>query len=184
MNNIFCTVFLFALISVNFLPQSTKNDSEDLVYCPLQKTWVKRDLPVEPIKVEFPLGEICSSQNKKESFLFDLGKSTVSRQIIFNRRDEVNLFFNYLGKGKTAFAYFESEQNLPEHKLVRAALQEKGANTNFRIDFSIIRKTEFVLEQFSRPPTVQKTSKFDFKIISALEEISHNINPRSPPFSI
>lgn len=183
-NNIFCSLFLFALISVNFLPQSTQNDSEDLVYCPLQKTWVKRDLPGEPVKVEFPLGEICSSQKNKESFLSDLGKIASSNQIIFDKQDEANLFFNYLEKGKKAFAYFESTQNHPKHQLVRNALNEKGANTNYKIEFEPNRSEEFVLSQLSRPPTVRKTSKFDFQIVYSLEKISHNINPRSPPFSI
>lgn len=157
----------------------------DEVYCPLQKKWVKQNpvtLP-EPIDTEKPLANICTSNNLKENFLADLLKSFHFRRISADQKEE-EVFFNYLDKGKQAFAEIALPFNSPEHQLAKSSRTEKSSSGNYQKDFGKISVETFLTKQHPRPPTTQKNTVFNYQIARKLKNLSRNINPRSPPFSI
>lgn len=179
-------LLLFCLFFGSF-PISAKqnNPSNDLVYCPLQKKWVKKNQNLsEPKKVEKPLDEICSSSKNKESFIFGLFSVISTKQFSSTKENEESLFFKFLKKGERAFSESPDPNNLPKNQIASAVTKVKGGNVYFNFDFAQELTETFKLNQFARPPNTFQATKFGFHLIRELKNISRNINPRSPPFSI
>ncbi len=92
----FAFLTLFCVLFSSFLPAlAQKNvESSDLVFCPLQKTWVKRNSEQKTSpKIEEPLGEICSSEKQKRIFFLELSKTFNFRQIISAQNGGEKIFF-------------------------------------------------------------------------------------------
>lgn len=180
---LFAWLILFCISLCSLSAFGQKNiESSDLVFCPLQKTWVKRNpAPMPPIKVGKPLGEICSSDRQKEIFFFELSKNLNFRQTISNRKNEEKLFFNYLEKGKQAFAEIAPSQNFPDRQFAKLASTEKSISSNYKNDFCRTSTEVFALYQFPRPPTVQNSAFFKRTDFHKLGSIWRKIQPRAPP---
>lgn len=147
--------------------------STGLVYCPLQKTWVRGAQPKALIKYR-PFDDICAADTRKNSLQIELSLKTfhpITQKIVFD----------YLEKGDTVFAGLNQLSNLPQHRWLAQTSAETAAN-NSSPEISKYAFANFVLPQAARPPTFTKVStRFAFQFVSALEKISRNIKPRSPP---
>ncbi len=170
-------LLLFSLcFSCFILPLNNQFPDENLVYCPLQKTWVQQNVP-QP-KIEDSLENICASDKLKSQFSLQVSQKTLG----FQPKTE-KLFFNYLQKGDLAFVEINQHPNLPDSNLAQNHKLETATN-NFRQEIGQQDLAEFTLQQIARPPTFVNSTKFDFQFVQTLDQISRNINPRSPPFSI
>lgn len=174
-----CLILL--CISFSSLPafahQSSK--SSDLVFCPLQKTWVQKYIP--PVKVKEPLGEICASDRQKDSFFFEMSERLPLLRFIQDSEQTEKLFFNYTEKGKRAFAGILPPENLPESQLAKLASTGKIAGNNYKTNFDRDKSEAFVLAQRPRPPTIQNVASFETTTFRELKTISRRIQPRAPP---
>lgn len=178
-------VFFSLLICSIPISARQKHSSADLVYCPLQKTWVKGGQPeTYSPPVDHSLDEICATTEHKQHFVIDLAKSLFSKRIESSRISRANLFFQYLEKRKQAFAEVVPFKNAPDYQFVRAATKEKSGAANYRVSFKRALPSAFGLEALARPPTSNDSVKFNFQFASELKKISRNINPRSPPVHI
>lgn len=169
------------------IPVSARQISEpsDSVYCPLQKTWVKKNNSAsEALRLTKTLDYICSSSGHKESFIYELSTGIFDRQISLTGEKLEKLFFKYIEQGKQAFVEIAPSGNLPGPQMAKNSAKEKSGSTNFKVDFARYSRETFGFEQLARPPTAPRTVKFDFQFLSELDKISRSINPRSPPFSI
>lgn len=176
LSNIFCVVFLFALITANFFFSFNLHTYSDLVYCPLQKTWVKQHIERPKFK-QNPLEQICMNEAEKLE---------LSKQILLKNAfavDEKGVFETLRNGEKVLDNYRDFPQMPPQNLFTNKQSFSLLNNKNdFRTEVANI--TEVVsFQQFSRPPTIQHSAKFDFQISRTLSKTSRNINPRSPPFS-
>lgn len=174
--------FLSLLICSAPISARQKSSSTDLVYCPLQKTWVKNGRLETPSQtVDSSLDEICATSEHKQHFVLDLAKSLFSKRIESSRVTQANLFFQYLEKGRQAFAEVAPFRNAPDNQFVRAAAKEKSGAANYRVSFEPRLPESFGLEVLARPPTTDDAAKFNFQFAFELKKISRRINPRAPP---
>lgn len=166
--------FCFGFLFLNF---SQQIDNQDLVYCPLQKTWVKRNEEPESIR-QNPLDQICMSDAKKQTLAIQI---SLKKSFAINEKG----IFETLQKGLKVLDSYRETQNLPENNLAQTRHSFSVLNTknDLKLNFPT-KKDAFSFALNSRPPTVQNSTKFDFQFARKLEKISCNINPRSPPFSI
>ena len=175
---IFCAIFFNSFPAFG----EKKSDSADLVFCPLQKIWVKKNSSVS--RSEKPrnlLDGICSSEKEKQSFIFELTQNINFRQLTFAGKNGENLYFDFLQKGKKAFAEAAAPQNIPNREIANTGSIEKGTNSNFKKDFSRVKSGIFSLEQFARPPTFTENFSYSFIIFREMKTISRRIAPRAPP---
>lgn len=162
-----------------------KSLSTELVFCPLQKVWVKGNQSGSELRsIDDSLDEICAPSESKQHFVFELAKSLFSKRIEAAQITREQLFFRYLEKGRQAFAEINPSGNLPDRQLTKAAAKETISTTNYQVDFNQKSAAVFALETLARPPTFHHDTNFDFQFAHELKKISRNINPRSPPFSI
>lgn len=167
---IFCIALSFFQI---FFPPTSEIST--LVYCPLQKTWVKSAEHIKP-KIEKTLDNICTSETLKNLANFKISLKTLQPA------DE-KTFFDYLEKGDRAFSELNRFPDLPSRKSFTKSKSEIAINNfNQKIEKSTLHHFSFA--QFQRPPNVSVAINFDFQITRDLEKISRSINPRSPPFFI
>jgi len=168
---------LFLCLLLNFIQISFPINLQDssLVYCPLQKIWVKGN-ESNNFTAENSLDYICASEKKKNFLSFEISLKT------FQPVNE-KTFFEYLAKGKQAFTKFGEFPRLPKHEFFNASKSEAVTN-NFKqkIEKNILSRFSFA--QHQRPPNISVSTDFDFQFSRELEKISRNINPRSPPFFI
>lgn len=170
-------LLLSVCLSFFILPLNNQFPDENLVYCPLQKTWVQQNVP-QP-KIEDSLENICASDKLKSQFSLQLSQKTLG----FQPKTE-KLFFNYLQKGDLAFAEINHHPNLPDSNLAQNHKTETVAN-NLRQRIERSELIKFILQAAPRPPTFsKKNNEFESHPVQILEKISRNINPRSPPFFI
>lgn len=93
--------------------------------------------------------------------------------------------FETLQKGVKVLDSYRETQNLPNQTLAQLRHSFSVLNSANDLRQTFVTKSEaFSFALNSRPPTSIKTTKFDFQITQSLSQISRNINPRSPPFSI
>lgn len=169
---------VFSSLSVSARAEAKSND---LVFCPLQKTWVQRY--VAPVKYKEPLDEICASPRQKSSFFAIVSKKVPLLRFVPNSREAEKLFFQYLEKGKQAFSKLAPAPNLPESQLGKLADTEKSGS-NYQTDFSKDKAESFIFARHSRPPPVREVSFLAHQIFYKLETISRRIQPRAPPVSL
>ena len=178
-------VLLFGLISVFLCSISLaglgSDRSSDLVFCPLQKQWVKRLEPERIVRRE-PLTDICAPKKDKTVFLEKLLGSFRSKIGIYKAANIGELFLNYKAKGNGAFSELPSSP--PERKtplfVVDKVLSGSVAN-RFGNIATIVQI--FSLEHLSRPPTQTAKSHFSPALFSDLESVSTSTSPRGPPMA-
>lgn len=174
------------LLSVSFasLPTFAQKSakSSDLVFCPIQKLWVQKY--VAPAEVKQPLDEICASDSQKGQFFFEMSKKMPLLRFVHDSDRTEKLFFNYLEKGKRAFAEFAPTQNFPEQQLAKLSAAQKSTGGSYKTNLDKIQTEVFVLAQRPRPPTVQNIASFKTTAFRSLETISRRIQPRAPPVSL
>ncbi len=161
----------FALIYLHiFLPKSFELPT--LVYCPLQKTWVKENTPNTPKEFQ-SLDKICAGEKRKNTVSFAFSLNT------FQPLDEKS-FFDYLEKGNRLFTEQNRLPDLPNRKLANH-LNTQSAVNNFNQNLENTSPAHFSFAQRQRPPSNSISVNFESQIVRTLEKISRNINPRSPP---
>ncbi|HRH46962.1 MAG TPA: hypothetical protein PKY82_35270, partial [Pyrinomonadaceae bacterium] len=107
----------------------------------------------------------------------------IQKTIGFQPKTET-LFFNYLQKGDLVFVEINHHSNLPDSNLAQNHRIETIVN-NFRQEVGRQELIKFTLQEAPRPPTLtEKKCEFESQSVQTLEQISRNINPRSPPFFI
>jgi hypothetical protein len=171
--SIFIGLILQIVFAIN-IPFLSKTSLNNLVYCPLQKTWVKLNSDISVTQTT-PLNQICMSNAEKQ---------ILSAQILFKKAfviDEKGVF-ETLKFGVKFLDNYKHFPNLPDKTFAefRGLFNLINSKNDLQIEF-VINSQSFYFEQFSRPPTLTKTTKFDSQIAQTLEKISRNINPRSPP---
>ena len=140
------------------------------------KTWVKKDPPVIKVNVKKPLNEFCATDEKKNEFLTELLSNLNSLQFSTNTNSET-LFFNYIKDGKDAFRINFDSQRLPNRQTFSANNLE-SSTTNSQTVF-VLKTNEAIVSLQPRPPT-----SFKSNVARKLKNISRQICPRPPPFSI
>jgi len=172
---------IFSCLLICSVPLSAQRKfaPADSVFCPLQKTWVKRNQPTQSI--DNSLNEICAPNEHKQHFVYDLAKSLFSKRVESTQITQEQLFFQYLEKGRQVFAEIAPFRNSPDRRLVNAAAKEKSGTVNYNVDFHRKTAESFNLKVLARPPTFNHDTNFDFQFAQELKKISRHINPRSPP---
>lgn len=167
-------ILCFALVFLHIcLPQTF--ETANLVYCPLQKTWVLPNLP-KPLAEIQSLHNLCASEKLKNLANFRFSLKT------FQPLDE-NLFFDYLKKGESFFTAQKGLPDLPKRNSIRHLKSEFAVN-NFTKNLKKSTHAYFSFEQHQRPPNNSVSVDFAPRILRNLEKISRNINPRSPPIFV
>lgn len=173
-SNLFCLSIFFVLLSANFVIPYNSNELSNLVYCPLQKTWIKKTTETLLISSN-PLEQICMSDSEKQHLAFKIVQKNAFAI------DEKGVF-DTLEKGDKVLNDYQDFPNLPNQNLAKLRHSFFVLNTKngFKTDSQINSQT-VSFEQLSRPPTIQNATKFYFQLVHPLTKISRNINPRSPP---
>jgi hypothetical protein len=175
--NFLCVLILLSLFASAFIFSKKDSSNENLVFCPLQKTWVKKDTEDSTIRKNL-LDSICLTKAKKQ---------TLTLEILIKKAFAIdeNGVFETLQKGFQVLDDYRNFPNLPQQTLVKLtnsfSLLAPKDDTNIAF---FIKKEAFSFALNSRPPTSSNSTKFDFQIAQTLDQISRNINPRSPPFLI
>ena len=174
---------MFVCLSASYIPVfgQQNHGGGEVVFCPLQKIWVKKNFAALPKTVK-PLDEVCAANDLKESFLFESSKSLFSLEVLSSPDSAEKLFFDYAAKGKQAFAEIAAPPNgSPERQFAKLIAHEKSAGNNFKNEFQLATIAAISLESFPRPPTFCCPIQTDFQFVHELKKISRSINPRSPP---
>ncbi|MBK7392285.1 MAG: hypothetical protein IPI64_03160 [Chloracidobacterium sp.] len=150
-----------------------------LVFCPLQKQWVKKS---EPKKAEStpPLPDICAAVKGKTAFVEKLVAGVGSRIATAGKVDVSELFFSFVAKGDKAFSEIPSSPDLPKMPLTVVEKAQGGTNV-VRSGFLAVNTRTFSFEQVSRPPTPKSVSDFNSPQITGLQSVAYAINTRGPP---
>lgn len=177
---------IFSCLVISSIPVSAQQKSAaNLVYCPLQKAWVKGTrFNAELRLADNSLDAVCSANEHKQQFVYDLARNSFFKQIASISHTQEQLFFHYLEKGKQVFAEIASSGSAPNLRIIKAATKEKSGTANFNVDFHQHQPESFGLQTLARPPTFRQSVEFDSRFIPELKRISRNINPRSPPVFI
>lgn len=178
-------VLLLGLISVFFCSISLagleSDRSSDLVFCPLQKQWVKR---LEPGKIVLPapLTDICAPKKDKTVFLEKLLGSFRSKFGNYQTTNIGGLFLSYKVKGDRAFS--EMPSSPPEPKAPFSFVEKVLSGTVANRFGHIATIVQIVsLEQLSRPPTQTSEALFSPVFLRDLETFSTSTSPRGPPIA-
>jgi hypothetical protein len=169
-SKILCGFFVFSIICLNLGFTTTRLSQGNQVYCPLQKTWVEPNTPVE--KSNF-FDNICASDRTKYEIALEISMKSVSVGEITE-----NLVFDYLAHGSIAL------QNLPQESPSENIIKRTkfpSSTSNYSNEFILKLTIALTSEQFARPPSFTRKSYFPPQTDKTLEKISRNINPRSPP---
>ncbi len=154
-------------------------DSPDLVFCPLQKQWVKKT-PPRPVRSTTPLAEICASGNSKTLF---------ARSLVLNLRpgvgsvENADLFFKFLGKGDRAFndvTLVPGLPNLPPKSLERVQNSDSIGRVGSYLHAVMATAPEFLSWQM--PPPAY--SVFNLADPPKFAGVSRSLSPRAPPVSL
>lgn len=174
---IFSLIWLMSLcIGFSFINKS-QLIYDDLVYCPLQKTWVKRNEETQAARKN-PFDQICMSDSKKQELAIQI---SLKNAFAITEKG----IFETLQKGVKVLDSYRETQNLPNQTLVQIRHSFSVLNSANDLRQVFTAKSEaFSFALNSRPPTIQKVAEFYFQPTKTLDQISRNINPRSPPFSI
>lgn len=179
----FC--MLFNSLPATFARQTAP--TPDLIYCPLQKSLLRKHAPTPPrAKIKEPLDEICASIERKSRFFSDVSKRVPFLRLIRDREQIENLFFSYLESGNKAFARLApfAPENFPAPQVSESQNAKKSGAARYKIDFDRNASEVFAFAQRPRPPTARKTASFDRSVFRPLETVSRRIQPRAPPVSL
>jgi hypothetical protein len=174
-------VLLCVYLSSLQLSYAAVRRSSDEVFCPLQKTWVKKN-PAAPLRRDQkePLKDICARVERKDIFLSELTESLRFTRATPSGREIEKLFFTYLAKGRPSLTRYFYSQNAPEPQFLSAARTEKSANNNFRADVAAAPESPAAakLPHLFIAPIV---NNFSLQTVVELRNISRHLSPRAPP---
>jgi hypothetical protein len=165
------------------LPLADKQSSDKgLIYCPLQKKWVKPNPPPAAPAV-FPLDEICAASNRKTEFSEQLLSRipTVFRQ--HSRTDIVDLYFAYSKDGKDAFSKFGSLPNSPELPGSVFVARDSVASSTQRNILPITTTASIGFDAYKETLVAAETPYFEREEVRLLRFLSRSLRPRAPPLS-
>ena len=162
---------VFASLSV-FSIESPK--STGLVFCPLQKQWMKRLPPSAPVS---DLATFCAPAKAKEMFLGSL----LRKRVPGNSANGEAAFFNFLAKGERSFAEMPSLPNDPQEALTDLTRNEFFGNAA-RTKIAFFQDGRLAFGQFSRPPTLEAAAIFPDPQFPPSATGAYAIKPRGPPF--
>jgi hypothetical protein len=153
------------------------------VFCPLTRTWVKRNLPA--FKIESPLDKICASEKRKFAFLVEAAEMhPLIIRFAGNGDAAEKLFFSYVRKGDRALAEISSPHDAPAPQSSVSAKSENSIGV-YQIDFAKKQTESLISASRPRPPNAAlNDSYFETRPFYVLENISRRICPRAPPFSV
>lgn len=157
--------------------KSEKDNSEKFVYCPL----TKKLQPVNPPKKNL-LNPICASDDQKDRFALEIFKEINSGFTSLNEKQFEKIVFDYFQNGKSAFGSLPKTPEFPHKNLAKNF--DFGANAGNKKKQQFVPKIQnenFSFARNPRPPDLFESVEFEIQIVRALEEISQNIKPRSPP---
>ena len=97
--------------------------SPDLVFCPLQKQWVKKNPP--PRVADNSLAEICASGKSKSAFVDQLA---LTRRSISEHSHATDQFFKFAARGKQVFDALPRKPDLPDQP--PASLAKSSGNND------------------------------------------------------
>ena len=152
------------------------------VFCPLQKTWVKKYPEAAPTeKQKEPLKDLCARDERKTDFLWEFNESLRLTRATQNGAETEKLFFAYFAEGKPALAHYISSQNIPEPQFISSVRTEQSAN-NSRIVFA--ENAVEINRPALSPPAAASAGNFVSQTFTELKNISRHIKPRAPPVFI
>lgn len=152
--------------------------SSDLVFCPLQNQWVKKN---ERSKPTLSISALCAPAGEKIRFLKKLVEAVDLS--VADESSLENLFFGYQVQGDSAFAGFPSSPGTPDRQVVVIETFQTSSGTHRPIVVAAVTKV-FALEQFSRPPTFKIPANFAQNSSPDNDPVSASIAPRAPPVSL
>ncbi len=153
--------------------------SSDEVFCPLQKTWVKKNSAALLKSQKQPLKDICARVERKDIFLSELTESLRFTRATPSYRETEKLFFTYLAKGKPSLTRYFYSQNVPEPQYISSARTQKNVN-NTRFEFAE-QAAEALTPKLPRRLMRTPVNNFVSRSFTELKNISRHLNPRAPP---
>lgn len=167
-------------ISLTAMPLSAapKAVTSGVVYCPLQRQWVRRNEETKVVP-SLPLSDLCAASNDKAAFLQKL-LSVASKLSTSQKLDLGELFFSFTANGEQVLAQQPSSPEMPRAPLAVVDTVLGGIVTNRVVDLAAIPQI-FSLEQLSRPPT-NLVEPIPFSLASKGRRMAlTSISPRGPP---
>ena len=150
--------------------------SGDVVFCPLQKQWVRKNPPRAAPAAE--IASFCVSEKSKDAFLGSISQKAVK----INPSGGEAAFFNFLAKGERSFAEIPPLPNAPEQGFVAVTRSEATGNVSRG---KIALKTAiFSFEQLSRPPTLAAVQDFPASQFFFSSTAHNSATLRGPPASL
>ncbi|MBS1793230.1 MAG: hypothetical protein JSS81_05220 [Acidobacteria bacterium] len=167
-------MMIFALLASNLFPAiEFPTGKTSLIYCPLQKTWVKRLSSPKPTFTN-PLDEICMSDSRK---------SNLAAQILLEGAfgiDEKGVF-DVLQKGPQILAAYRNSPAAPKPALAGNIHLPGVSNNKKEAKPAPAPAVSKAVRAVLPLRTPDQTANLDFRTVFDLKNISRNINPRSPP---
>jgi hypothetical protein len=166
------------------LPGGNSGSFSDEVFCPLQKTWVKKNSAVTlTAKQREPLKDICARDERKSDFLSEFIESLRFTRLRPTGEETAKLFFAYFTDGRPALTGFVSSRNIPGPQFISSVRIEKSAKN---AEFDLAKRTaEFLVPAPSpRPATVVSEDDLTSQTVTELKNISRRIKPRAPPVRV
>jgi hypothetical protein len=155
-------------------------NAADLVFCPLQRQWVKRQ-PLAPAKPTESLSDVCAADRDKAAFADRLILKAAGRSIA----DEaiVSLYFEFGAKGDAAFLDARSRSNSPEKPTSSFSKKEIGSSS-VRSDLAVVKNEPLALRRISgASKEIAVRSSWD-RPLRDLTAIPSSTRPRAPPASL
>lgn len=151
-----------------------------MVYCPLTKKLqpVHAEQIIQP---ENPLDEYCFSDKQKNDFSAAVLEKISFGFSIAKEKSFEDLVFGYFRDGKSGIDTRSNLPNLPEKTFAKNSFSSVGFGNNFSVQIVWKSEEKFSFQIKARPPTRSGSTRFAPGLTKDLEEISRNINPRSPP---
>lgn len=151
--------------------------SPDLVFCPLQKQWVAKSLPVKVRS--FPLAGICAPSKDKAAFVSALALRALAKGTA-KRPFSEDLFFNFQAKGERALTDDPSAPESPGQQLTPVKLMRDGG-AGGRSTFTAATVQIFSLNRPLLRPSAKTGHGQNPSGHNDLKTISHAILGRAPP---
>lgn len=173
--SIFCGFIIFNNSHGKNLP--------DLVYCPLQKKWIKKELPELTSLREIELKNICAPKQTKDIFLKKLGQNSFSRVTLISVPEIEDLFLSFtVNSAQPLLLKSNTRPDVPLPNLAHyIKFESYHGNDKFVVSKSA-SEAFFMTENriagnFKRPGLLPDpaTKKFD--------GFPENTNPRGPPLT-
>lgn len=150
-----------------------------MVFCPLTKQ-------LQPIKAKErranPLFDFCATDERKDEFAAGFLTSGQAQNGDLDRDQFENLVFDFFEKGHDVFLGLPFKAELPNRKAIENLNAFAPAGRTGEIQKNPATPVaEFSFSQNPRPPDAAPGTYRSPVAVIRLENVSRNINPRSPP---